>query len=77
VRVPIPNDLSNHEPLMPIDSSEFAILQGLVSKHAAIVLDTGKEYLAESRLTRWLVQPVVPRSRNCCVVCMMIRDRPW
>ena len=52
---------------MPIDSSEFAILQGLVSKHAAIVLDTGKEYLAESRLTP------VARTAGCASVADLLR----
>ena len=52
---------------MGIERSDFAILQGLVARHAAIVLDTGKEYLAESRLTP------VARTAGCASVAELLR----
>lgn len=36
---------------MPITAHEFGYIQQLVLDHSAIVLDSGKEYLAESRLS--------------------------
>ena len=52
---------------MSIEPAEFAILQGLVSRHAAIVLEPGKEYLAETRLGP------VARGAGCASVTELLR----
>jgi chemotaxis protein methyltransferase CheR len=36
---------------MPIDQNDFDYIRQLVLRHSAIVLDSGKEYLAEARLS--------------------------
>jgi chemotaxis protein methyltransferase CheR len=52
---------------MSIEPAEFAILQGLVSRHAAIVLEPGKEYLAETRLGP------LARGAGCASVTELLR----
>lgn len=52
---------------MGIERADFAILQGLVARHAAIVLEQGKEYLAESRLAP------LARTSGCTSVAELLR----